>query len=58
MLTPIQLDASLAMKSGDVANGAKFDKGPEVRLVRDMDSPAISMSVSTPNRSLTTRPVG
>jgi outer membrane protein assembly factor BamA len=27
VLTPIQLDATLAMKNGDLANGAKFDKG-------------------------------
>ena len=27
VLTPIQLDATLAMKTGELANGAKFDKG-------------------------------
>lgn len=27
VLTPIQLDATLAMKNGELANGAKFDKG-------------------------------
>jgi outer membrane protein insertion porin family len=27
VLTPIQLDATLAMKNGELANGARFDKG-------------------------------